>query len=302
MNFEGKTVIGYGVGFYYEAVKDKAREIMRIDYLCDAKWDDSDIEFYDNIPVIKRKDLEKVQNKVLVIFSCINALVKTIIDEFTSKGYECCSAMELMGVREITGSQIKAEGKDGVLKVGTNTIHYDETLPDNVWLYFMGFDSVVKIGKNLSIDHLSLIIGSNGKLEIGDNVRILNLTVDVAGAKMTIGDDCLFAYDIEMRTHDSHPIFDKTSGKRLNHPKDVMIGNHVWVSAGARLFAGAKIGNGSIVGANALTSSEFGEHLIIAGSPAKVIRENIVWSKDNTALCDWDSFEECASKEAQKYL
>ncbi len=301
MNFEGKTVIGYGVGFYYKAVKDAAEKIFHIDYLCDAKWDDSCIDSYDGIPVIKRKDLDKIPNKVLVIFSCNNPLVQMLTEEFNKKGWECITARELMGSIVVTGAQIKAEGKDGIFESGSNKVIYDESLPDNIWINFIGFNAKVKIGKNLIIDQFTVNMGSDCELDVGDNVRIVVTNVDVAGAKLIIGDDCLFSYNTEIRTHDSHMIFDKTTKERINYPKDVVIGPQVWLAAGAKILAGAKIGAGSVVAANAVTSSEFGENLIIAGAPAKVIRENIIWSKDNTAFgSGWDSFDECVSKDAKK--
>ena len=303
MIFEGKTVIGYGVGFYYKAVKEKTREIMRIDYLCDAKWDDSDIEFYDNIPVIKRKDLEKVPNKVLVIFSCNQPLIRTLSAEFAAKGYEHYSAMSLLGSRVITGAEIKAEGKDGELIIGTNKVIYDETLPDNLWVNFIGFNSTLKIGTNLIIDQFTINIGSDCTLSVGDNVRIVITNVDVSGADLIIGDDCLFSYDTEIRTHDSHFIFDKTTKKRINYPKEVVIGPQVWIAAGVKILPGAHIGAGSVVAANAVTSATFGKNVVIAGCPARVIRENVIWSKDNSAFgMGADSFDECVSRDAEKYV
>ncbi len=302
MNFEGKTVVGYGVGFYYEAVKEKAREIMRIDYLCDAKWDDSDIKEYDGIPVLKRKDLDAIENKVLVIFSCNEPIKQLLAKEFGEKGYEYHFAMTVLGARALSGAEVKAEGREGVLKIGSNTIYYDESLPDNVWFNLIGFNARVKIGKNLIIDSLTITVGSNCECTIGNDVRIVITNIDVSGAKLEIGDDCLFSYNTEIRTHDSHVIFDKKTKKRINYPKDVIVGSQVWLAAGAKLLPGAQIGAGSIVGANAVTSSKFGDHVVIAGNPAKVMREDVIWSKDNTAFSDYESFEDCIERSAEKYL
>lgn len=299
--FEGKTVIAYSIGFYYEAVKEAIKRLFKIDYLCDKKWDDSDIDSYDGVPIIRRKELGSLTDFVLVIFTCNEPLKQELIKEFSGKGYEYSFAMDLMGARNVTGKEIKEEGQDGVCKIGTNTVYYDETLPDNVTIRFTGFNGEVVIGSNLATENLCLILGNTGKCKIGNNVRLIGLTANVAGATFSIGDDCLFAHDTEARTHDSHFIFDKTTHKRINYPKDVIIGPQVWVAAGARLLPGANIGAGSIVGANAVTSSHFGDHVIIAGNPAKVIRENIIWSKDNSQYANWDCFEQCISDDALKY-
>ena len=103
----------------------------------------------------------------------------------------------------------------------------------------------------------------------------------VSRAKLIIGKDCLFAANVTVRTHDGHHIFDLITKKRLNTSQDIVIGNQVWIVYGVTLLGGAKIGDDSVVGTGSITSSEFGEHLVIAGSPAKIIQENICWSKDS---------------------
>lgn len=57
-----------------------------------------------------------------------------------------------------------------------------------------------------------------------------------------------------------------------------------------------------MVGTKTVTSSEFGEHLVIAGVPGRVIRENICWSKDCTEYVSYDYLEECVDKKALDYL
>ena len=50
-----------------------------------------------------------------------------------------------------------------------------------------------------------------------------------------------------------------------------MIGNDCWIGAGAVFLDGAEIGDGCIVGANAVVIGKFPNNTIIAGMPAKVI-------------------------------
>lgn len=68
------------------------------------------------------------------------------------------------------------------------------------------------------------------------------------------------------------------------------------------LLAGACIGVGSSVGARAITSSRFGDHVMIAGCPAKVIHENVCWSRDNTGFLSRSRLEECIEQKALKYM
>lgn len=123
---------------------------------------------------------------------------------------------------------------------------------------------------------------SGGSLQIGENSTFENihLAVTEPGSKIEIGLDCMFAYDIEVRTGDSHSVLDAQSGERLNHAEDVFIGNHVWIAAHSIILRGAFISEDSIVGTGALVTGKFSQKgITIAGNPARMIREGITWSR-----------------------
>lgn len=79
------------------------------------------------------------------------------------------------------------------------------------------------------------------------------------------------------------------------------IGNHVWLCHGVTLLGSAAIGDNSIVGTREVTSS-FPKEAIIASNPAKVIREQVCWSKDNMNFYNRDFLDECMAREASKYF
>jgi acetyltransferase-like isoleucine patch superfamily enzyme len=124
-----------------------------------------------------------------------------------------------------------------------------------------------------------------GTLEIGAATTFVNaqLAVTEPGTSIRIGSDCLFAYDIEVRTGDSHPIVDARTGQRLNPAADVSIGDHVWVTAGCRFLKGSRVADGSVVGAESVVTRAFDEPgTVIAGDPARVIRSGIRWQRSRT--------------------
>lgn len=65
------------------------------------------------------------------------------------------------------------------------------------------------------------------------------------------------------------PMFEQ--GYETDEP--VIIGNDVWIGSRVTILPGARIGNGSIVGASAVVSKNVPEYCIVGGVPAKVIKK-----------------------------
>jgi phosphonate metabolism protein (transferase hexapeptide repeat family) len=55
--------------------------------------------------------------------------------------------------------------------------------------------------------------------------------------------------------------------------KKVVIGNDVWVGHGAVVLPGVSIGDGAVIGANAVVSRDVAPYTIVAGVPAQPLRE-----------------------------
>ena len=80
------------------------------------------------------------------------------------------------------------------------------------------------------------------------------------------------------------------------------VGDHVWLGYGATLLGNASIGDNSVVGTMAVTSGSFPEEVVLAGSPARIVREGVLWSKDNTEFYNREDLDSCLAREALKYL
>lgn len=131
-------------------------------------------------------------------------------------------------------------------------------------------------------------VWDNAILKIGVEFSIngnYRITADL-GTSILIGDDCMFSYDISMRSNDGHSIFDVVSKDNINSTDDVnrsrsiVIGNHVWIGERAYILYNTQIGDGSIIGAMSLVKGRIPNNCIMAGIPAKVIKRNIAWSRE----------------------
>lgn len=297
----GKKLVGYGIGGYYEYVKDKLP--FNLDYLCDKNWK-SIGAFHDNIPVIAPESLPEIEN-VFVIIMVGNDMIYRSISEALQRMKIPFERVQSYIETELhfSGKELKEDFPEGFYQDELqNKIQFDETIPDDLQIVIKGGHNFLQIGKNLMCYRLSIYFGSEGICRIGNNTEILGAELFLSYGKIEIGDDCLFSHEIKLMAHDCHHIFDAETGKRINYPKGIRIGNHVWVGIGATLLSGFDIGDNSVIGAQSVTSSTFGSGVVIVGNPAKTIREHICWSKDTTEWYNRESLRECTFQEAEKYM
>ena len=88
-----------------------------------------------------------------------------------------------------------------------------------------------------------------------------------------IGENCVIARDVIIRDYDGHTI--EQDGYEITKP--ITIGNHVWIGNRAMILKGVTIGDGAIISAGAIVTKDVPSHCIVAGIPAKVIKENVYW-------------------------
>lgn len=97
----------------------------------------------------------------------------------------------------------------------------------------------------------------------------------------TIGDGTKFAYGgigcvIHARAIIGERVIigqNTTIGRSLDPEDFPTIGNDVYISAGARIIGKIKVGNNVIIGANAVVNKDVPDNTIVAGVPAKKIRD-----------------------------
>ena len=102
---------------------------------------------------------------------------------------------------------------------------------------------------------------------INENVRI------TAGDVVEIGSGFTCGRDVIIRSFDGHSICQE--GYKVSEP--IKIGKHVWIGQGATILKGVTIGDGAIIAAGAIVTKDVPAKTIVAGVPAKVVRENVYW-------------------------
>jgi len=67
------------------------------------------------------------------------------------------------------------------------------------------------------------------------------------------------------------------------HAKPVVIGSDVWLGAGAVVLPGVKIGDGAVVGANSVVTADVAPYAVVAGAPARFLRNRAGDDKETQA-------------------
>ncbi|GGI20996.1 hypothetical protein GCM10008066_26800 [Oxalicibacterium faecigallinarum] len=145
-----------------------------------------------------------------------------------------------------------------------------------------GHNNQIHIDQDVRLVGKIYIWGSGSTLQIGRNSTFARVDIKChEGKNITIGTDCMFSYDIEMRTTDGHSLVDIANRQRINPPEDIVIGDHVWVGKGVTILKGTIVASNNMIGASALLNRPYKEEqTVLAGSPAKVIKQAITWQRE----------------------
>ena len=118
-------------------------------------------------------------------------------------------------------------------------------------------------------------VTEGAKLSIGDHTYINRSASIDCTQEITIGDYCAISDNVQILDSDFHPI--TYNGNTSTMSKPVHIGNHVWIGRSAIILKGVTIGDGAIVGAGSVVTRDVPPGCLVAGNPARVIKENIEW-------------------------
>jgi acetyltransferase-like isoleucine patch superfamily enzyme len=148
-------------------------------------------------------------------------------------------------------------------------------------IYLKGDHHRLEIGPDCCLQGRIELIGTANAIRIGQGTSTFNIFLGAfeSNCAIAIGDDCMFSGSIDIRTSDNHGIID-TAQQRVNPPRNITIGNHVWIGQRVLVLKGTQIGDNSVIGAGAIVSKDIPPNSVAAGVPAKVVKTGVNWVRD----------------------
>ena len=138
---------------------------------------------------------------------------------------------------------------------------------------FFGRPLLAKAGKNINLASGCLF---SMKVSLGNNSGIG--TRSMIQGPTVIGDNVMMGPEVMIFTmshrHDRTDIPMNRQGREESRP--VTIGNDVWIGARVMIMPGVNIGDGVIIGAGAVVTRDVRSYTIVAGNPARVVRDRLL--------------------------
>lgn len=144
----------------------------------------------------------------------------------------------------------------------------------------------MRIGAFTHIRGELLNFAHGGEISIGQYCYIGEYSKLWSASHIHIGDRVLISHAVTILDSLTHPISASARHDHYRtiiengHPKSinldeqpVEIGDDVWIGCMSVIFRGVKIGQGAIVGAGSIVTNSIPPWTVVAGNPARVIRE-----------------------------
>lgn len=123
-----------------------------------------------------------------------------------------------------------------------------------------------------------VLIGNEGCLRILGDFEIKATGKLMITSSVTIGNNCLFSWNVTLMDTDWHKIYNLDNQQYLNPPKPIKIDNNVWVGCNVTILKGVIIPQNTVIAANSLiTKSITISNSIITSN--NVLKNNIYWTK-----------------------
>lgn len=197
-----------------------------------------------------------------------------------------------------------------------NTIGVERCSIHKIKVVFLGSNNVIMIEPKCRIERIEICINGSGNVILfgggtfvsggliqvfGDNSRMSfhagcwavspSIHMTDSNSELKIGEGTMLGPACELRCGDGHALYDTSNGRIINRAKYIHIGDRVWAGGGVLFLKNIVVGDGAVVGARSVVTKDLAPNTLAVGVPAKVIRENVGWTRQRIDEFNGDFIE-----------
>lgn len=165
--------------------------------------------------------------------------------------------------------------KNSKIELGGNLYLNSKSMKNNGRSTIIRLDEksqlIIREGFSIYYDG-DIILFPGARLELGSGFFNSNVKIR-CHKQITIGNNVAISHDVTIMDSDAHRIYDDN----YCMTKPVFIGNNVWIGSRSLIMKGVNIGDGAIVAAGSVVTKDVPPNTLVAGVPAKILKENIKW-------------------------
>ena len=132
----------------------------------------------------------------------------------------------------------------------------------------------ISLGKGCRLGReCELTTEGGGKIILGDNIRINRGVTLTSYSQVSIGTFSIIGEFASIRDANHGMTIGQPMRVQPHTSDPISIGKDVWIGRGSCILPGVTIGDGAIIGANSVVTRNVPPRTLVAGAPARVLRE-----------------------------
>ena len=149
---------------------------------------------------------------------------------------------------------------------------------------YADYPGKIKIGNHCEIAG-SLVSQDDGRISIGDYTVVRENSIIGSIYSISIGNYCIISNNIHIYDNNNHPTSPELRKEMCKNGfvgelwrwfyaehAPIVVEDNVWIGERSTILKGVTIGEGSIVASNSVVTKNVPPYTIVAGNPAKVVK------------------------------
>lgn len=167
------------------------------------------------------------------------------------------------------GQNVKAHGSVGLLRWPGSTI----TIGSHVSMI-----SSWRRATSCALSHPCRFrtFAKTSAIHIGDFCELSGTSITARSTEIRLGKSVLIGPDCVIVDSDFHallPVETRSTEAGFERDRPVFIDDYVWIGMHSLILKGVHIGRGAVIGAGSVVTRDVPDYALVAGNPAKVIRQ-----------------------------